>query len=139
MGGFGAIHAALMFPETFGAAMGLSSAAIAKQLPEMKKNLTPNRMANLEYYIEQFGDLDQATESDINAEWQYKQNQEKRIQNPRIFMACGTEDFGIANNRELAGFFKEQRAEIEYYEAPGIHNWSFWVPAAEKGIEFLLK
>ena len=139
MGGFGAMHAALMFPETFCAAMGLSSAAIAKQLPEMKKNFQPNRMANLEFYMEQFGDLDKAPESDINAEWQYKQNVEKGIQNPRIFMACGTEDFGIENNRNLAQFFKDQGADIEYYEAPGIHNWSFWIPAAEKGIQFLLE
>ena len=119
--------------------MGLSSAAIAKQLPEMKKNFQPNRMANLEFYQEQFGDLDKAPESDVNAEWQYKQNVEKGIENPRIFMACGTEDFGIANNRDLARFFQEQGADIEFYEAPGIHNWSFWIPAAEKGIEFLLK
>lgn len=139
MGGFGALHAALMFPETFSAAMPLSAAAIAKQLPKMKESLQQNRMANLEYYIEQFGDLDKAVESDINAEWQFNQNKEKGIENPRIFMACGTEDFGIANNRELADFFKENGADIEYYEAPGIHSWSFWVPAAEKGIEFLLK
>lgn len=139
MGGYGAMHAALMFPETFSAAMGLSSAAIAKGLAEMKKNPPNARMANLEYYIEQFGDLDKAIDSDINAEWQFKQNVEKGIENPRIFMACGTEDFGIANNRDLADFFKQRGADIEYYEAPGIHNWSFWIPAAEKGIEFLLK
>ena len=54
-------------------------------------------------------------------------------------MACGTEDFGIENNRNLAQFFKDQGADIEYYEAPGIHNWSFWIPAAEKGIQFLLE
>ena len=139
MGGYGALHAALMFPETFSAAMPLSAAAIAKQLPKMKENLQPNRMANLEYYIEQFGDLEKAVESDINAEWQFNQNKEKGLANPKIFMACGTEDFGIANNRELAAFFKDNGADIEYYEAPGIHNWSFWVKEEEKGIEFLLK
>ena len=105
----------------------------------MKESLQQNRMANLEYYIEQFGDLDKAIDSDINAEWQFNQNKEKGIENPRIFMACGTEDFGIANNRELAQFFKDNGADIEYYEDKGIHNWSFWIPAAEKGIEFLLK
>ncbi len=139
MCGYGALHAALMFPQTFSAAVPLSAAAIAKQLPKMKESLQQNRMANLEYYIEQFGDLDKAVESDINAEWQFNQNKEKGIENPRIFMACGTEDFGIANNRELADFFKENGADIEFYEAPGIHSWSFWVPAAEKGIEWLLK
>ena len=41
--------------------------------------------------------------------------------------------------RNLAKFFREQGADIEYYEAPGIHNWSYWIPAAEKGIQFLLK
>ena len=139
MGGFGALHAALMFPQTFSAAMPLSAAAIAKQLPKMKESLQQNRMANLEYYIAQFGDLNKAVDSDINAEWQFNQNKEKGIENPRIFMACGTEDFGIANNRELADFFKENGADVEFYEAPGIHSWSFWVPAAEKGIEWLLK
>ena len=54
-------------------------------------------------------------------------------------MACGTEDFGINNNRALAEAFKELGADIEFYEAPGIHSWTFWIPAAEKGLEFLLK
>ena len=95
--------------------------------------------AYVEYQLKTTESLYKAVESDINAEWQFNHNKEKGIENPRIFMACGTEDFGIASNRELADFFKENGADIEFYEAPGIHSWSFWVPAAEKGIEWLLK
>ena len=45
---------------------------------------------------------------------------------PYIYMACGTEDFLIANNRDFLGILNEKKVPHEYREHPGIHDWIFW-------------
>ncbi len=44
---------------------------------------------------------------------------------PRIYMACGTEDFFIGNNAHFADTYQD-RLPIEYHALPGEHNWDFW-------------
>ena len=53
-------------------------------------------------------------------------------------MACGSEDFLLVPNHLMRDFLKEQKADFTYVEAPGVHDWNFWVPHAYKGIEWLL-
>lgn len=138
MGGFGALHTGLTYPETFGGIMALSSALIVYGLKDMSPKMKDNGMANYEYYVDTFGDLSKAEKSDHNPEVLYKRNKKKNITNPKIYMACGTEDFLIEPNHKLRDFFKKQKADFFYEEGPGIHNWDFWTPYAYKGIEYLL-
>ena len=138
MGGFGALHTGLMYPETFGGIMALSSALIVYGLKDMSTKMKDPVMANYEYYVNAFGDLKKAEKSDHNPEVLYKRNKRKGIANPKIYMACGTEDFLLEPNHKLRDFFKKQKAEFFYEEGPGIHNWDFWTPHAYKGIEYLL-
>ena len=51
MGGFGALHTGLMYPETFGGIMALSSALIIYHLKDMKPDMGDQTMANYEYYV----------------------------------------------------------------------------------------
>lgn len=67
MGGFGALHTALAYPETFGKAAALSSALIVHEIASMKPGES-NPVANYEYYRECFGDLEHVEESDNNPE-----------------------------------------------------------------------
>lgn len=138
MGGFGALHTGLMYPETFGGIMALSSALIVYHLKDMKPDNQDPVMANYEYYVDTFGDLTKALESDHNPEVLYKRNVREGRKNPRIFMACGSEDFLLGPNHLMRDFLKEQKADFTYVEAPGVHDWNFWVPHAYKGIEWLL-
>lgn len=138
MGGFGALHTGLSYPDTFGGIMALSSALIIYNL----KNITPKMkdpvMANYEYYVNAFGDLKKAEKSDHNPEVLFRKNRKNDIRNPKIYMACGTEDFLLEPNRRLAAFLKKQKADYTYVEGPGIHDWNFWTPHAYEGIEYLL-
>lgn len=138
MGGFGALHTGLMFPETFGGIMALSSALIIYQLKDMKPKMTNPAMANYEYYVDTFGDLSKAEKSDHNPEVLFRRNKRKGIPNPPIYMACGSEDFLLEVNHRMRDFLKKQKAVFTYSEGPGIHDWNFWTPHAYEGIEYLL-
>ena len=138
MGGFGALHTGLKYPETFGGIMALSSALIIYHLKDMKPDMKDPVMANYEYYVNAFGDLQKAERSDHNPEVLFKRNKKNGIKNPKIYMACGTEDFLLEPNHMLRDFLKKQKADFLYEEGPGIHDWNFWTPHAYTGIEYLL-
>ena len=138
MGGFGALHTALAFPDRFSGVVALSSALIVHQLPKMEPGFA-NPMANYEYYVETFGDLKTAEERDCNPELLYRNAVAEGKPLPRIYMACGTEDFLMAENRNMRDFLEAQKADYIYKEGPGVHDWSFWVPRSQEGVRWLLK
>ena len=137
MGGFGALHTGLAFPENFGGIMALSSALITYDIHNFKPESDPV-MANYDYYVDTFGPLDKVYESDHNPEVLYKKNKANGVKNPEIYMACGTEDFLLQSNRRMRDFLDSQDDGFKYEEGPGVHDWNFWTPHAYSGIEYLL-
>lgn len=134
MGGFGALHTALKYPEVFGKAAALSSALIVYSIAGMKPGDNDN-VANYEYYRECFGDLDKVTESENNPEVLVKKLQDSGKKLPEIFMACGTEDFLLENNRQFHNFLNENGAKHTYVESAGGHDMKFWDEYAVKFTE----
>ncbi len=58
---------------------------------------------------------------------------------PRIYMACGTEDFLYEQNVELKNYISNYDLDFAYEEWPGIHEWAFWDVAIQKVMQrFLL-
>lgn len=125
MGGFGAVHLALAYPEVFGKAAGLSSAFVTRGIAGMKPG-ADNGMANYEYYRACFGDLDKVLESEGNPEWQVKQLKAAGKKIPDLYLCCGTEDFLIEANRGMHRFLEAEQVPHEYHEAPGQHDMAFW-------------
>ena len=125
MGGFGALHTGLAYPKTFGKIAALSSALIVHEIARMKPG-EDNGVANYEYYRECFGDLETAEARDVNPEFQVLQLKKKKARIPDIFMACGTEDFLIENNRQLHTFLSKEEVPHVYLEGPGVHDMVFW-------------
>ncbi len=137
MGGFGALHTGLAFPETFGGIIALSSALIIHEIAGMKEG-EGNEVANYEYYHEVFGDLTKVEESDNNPEVLYTKLKESGAEIPPVYMAIGTEDFLYENNQIMRKFFEENNADFIYEEGPGIHDWKFWNAYITKGVEWIL-
>ncbi len=137
MGGFGAIHTALAYPETFGGVVALSSALIIHDIAGLKEGFQ-DMMANYDYYREVFGDLDKVKESDNNPEVLYTKLKDKGAKIPPIYMAVGTEDFLYENNQIMRRFFEENKADFTYEEGPGIHDWNFWNEYIFKGLDWVL-
>lgn len=136
MGGFGALHTALAYPEHFGKVAAMSSALIVHEIAHMKPG-EGNSVANYDYYHECFGDLETVEERSSNPEVLAKQLKENGIRLPEIFMSCGTEDFLLEENRTFHRYLDSIEIPHTYLESKGDHNMIFWNEYAEKFMELM--
>ena len=136
MGGFGALHTALAYPETFGKAAALSSALIVHGIAHMKPG-QDNGVANYDYYHECFGDLETVETRDCNPEVLARKLKAAGKKLPDIYMACGTEDFLIENNRAFHRFLEKEKIAHEYHEGKGVHDMVFWREYIAKAIDWM--
>ena len=95
-------------------------------------------IADYDYYVTVFGDLAGLEDSDVNPKFLVKQKLEKGGRITPIFMACGTEDFLLENNRDFRDFLVEHQADVTYYESPGTHEWKFWNEYLETAVLWAL-
>lgn len=137
MGGYGALHLGLKFPQTFNACVGLSSAIITKGVRNMKPG-DENPIANYDYYEGVFGELKNVCKTENDLEFQVKELQKNDGRIPHIFMACGTEDFLLNENRDFDSFLKAQKVNHEYFESSGNHNMQFWGEYIQKATDWML-
>lgn len=137
MGGYGAVHTALNHPDVYGKAFGLSSAVIIPMLKELTPDMK-NPIADYDYYVQTFGDLEKAAETHINPLVQIEQLKTAGKRIPPLYLTCGTEDFGYQMNTQFAEEMKQAGAEVEFHDGPGEHNWTFWNKWFEPAIEWLV-
>jgi len=138
MGGFGAMHTALAYPEVFGKTACLSSALIHHEVANMKEG-TGNPMGNYDYYRECFGEPSKLLESENNPETLVKKLIKEGKELPEIIMACGTEDFLLEPNRAMHKFLEEQGVKHTYWEDAGGHDMQFWDKCVQKFIPEMFK
>ena len=136
MGGYGAIHTALAYPETFGYCIALSSALIIHEYAN--DTFESTSVMPREMITDILGDQTAVEASDKNPEIQYLALKAAGARIPKLYFACGTEDTLIEHNREFASFLKEQKADYIFDEGPGVHNWVFWNRYLERGLDRLL-
>jgi putative tributyrin esterase len=137
MGGFGAIHTGLYYPETFGKIVALSSALIIHNIKNKTEEFV-DAIADYAYYSLVFGDLDKLENSPNNPEYLIKELKREKKAIPALYMACGTEDFLIEENRAFHKFLVDEGIDVEYLESPGVHDWNFWNAYLEPSIQWLL-
>ncbi len=138
MGGFGALHTGLAYPGTFGRIAALSSALIVHDIARMKPGES-NPMANYAYYRECFGDLETVEERDANPEVLVKKLKASGAGIPEIFMACGTEDFLLEDNRVFHRFLQDERVPHGYFESAGGHDMVFWHEYIIKAVKWMFE
>jgi putative tributyrin esterase len=137
MGGFGALRNGIKYGDRFSSVMALSSALINQRLPTLKPG-QKDAIATYEYYKSVFGDLSALPESENSPEVLVSRSLMGKSRIPRIYMACGSDDFLIEENRRFHSFLSEKGVAHEYVEGPGVHDWKFWDEYAEKGIRWML-
>lgn len=142
MGGFGALRLGIKYGERYGAAFGLSSAMIIEDIVK----LSPGDMASCtkviadyDYYVSVFGNLQKLEESDVDPKYLVKRRLERGEEITPVFMACGTEDFLLQNNRNFRDFLTGCGADVTYYESPGLHEWKFWNEYLEPAVRWALE
>ena len=138
MGGFGALHTALMYPDVYGKCACLSSALIHNEVMGMKEG-SGNEVANYEYYRECFGEPSKLAESVNNPEYLVKKLKEEGKKFPEIYMSCGTEDFLLEKNRAFHKFLEDNDVKHTYLESKGGHDMVFWNEYCEKFVKEMYK
>lgn len=136
MGGFGAMRTGLRYPETFGSIVALSSAFITDMVDAMKPE-DPNPIAPYSYYRHTFGEMGQVLGSDRDPKALARRLVEADAALPRIYMACGAEDFLIESNRSFHAHLETLGVPHDYTEGTGVHDWVYWDAHIERAMEWL--
>jgi S-formylglutathione hydrolase FrmB len=124
MGGFGAIRNGLKYANTFGFIIAISSALITDEIAAMKPG-EGNIIASYDYYRHTFGELQKLLGSDKDPKYLAKRTTEAGIRIPRMFMACGTEDFLYEQNSDYHNYLTNIGYAHEWWVTSGEHNFDF--------------
>ena len=121
MGGYGAVKLALQNPEQYAACASLSGCLNLATRAEMEDTGWGNiAVAN---WGTDYPRTFPHSENDLF--WlidHFPKDKEK----PRIYYACGTEDFLYGENQDFRKYIEGKGFETQYGEGPGVHNWEFW-------------
>lgn len=138
MGGYGAIYNGLKYHDTFGAIVGLSSAlVIDEEMPvEVENPRFPSERNDYKRSI--YGpDLEEVVRSDKNPVNLVARLLEEKAQLPKIYLACGEDDFLFEKNNRFVSFLKEKGVDYTYETGPGSHEWDFWDTYIKRALEWL--
>ena len=135
MGGYGALRNGIKYSDTFGAVAGLSSAfavglASAPDDPEFF-------FRKRSYFESIFGDITKLPGSDKDPEALIDNLLKEGKPIPRLFIACGTEDFLLEYNRDFRDYLIDRNVDHTYHESRGGHDWIFWDQYLEKVLRWL--
>jgi len=57
-----------------------------------------------------------------------------KVLKPKLYLACGTEDFFYADNKKYLGILQSLGYEPVFEEWPGNHDWAFFDEALKRAI-----
>ncbi|UTY40586.1 esterase family protein [Allocoprobacillus halotolerans] len=135
MGGYGALTNGLKYHQTFGYIAALSSALMIDTFVEAKDGKDVPYMMKRSYLTSVFGDLTKLKGSDKDYKALIEKLDVKDV--PAIYMACGTEDALLTQNRDYRDFLKAHHIPLTYEEGPGGHEWDFWDRYIKRVLEWL--
>lgn len=136
MGGYGAVRNGLKYHDRFSHIAGLSSGFILNGVLE-SKNEADFPTHKRSFYQAVFGDLEKLQGSDMDYKALVRKLREQGAEFPRMYLACGTEDFLIEQNRDFHAFLLSQGVKVTYEEGPGGHEWGFWDTYIKRVLDWL--
>lgn len=133
MGGYGAVKLALQNPDRFCACASLSGCLDLASREELNASDWGNvAIANWGLdYQKTFAESENNLFRLID---EFPSDQQK----PRIYYACGTEDFLYGENQSFRRYIEGKGFETRYEEGPGIHDWIFWDHWILPAIDYML-
>lgn len=131
MGGYGAMKLALNFPERYCAAASFSGALdIESYLKEVSGDAAREKMNT-------FGTVGDFLGSENDLFSLAKKVSNEAEERPRLYQACGTEDFLYAYNQNFrTHIIEETNLDLTYDEGPGAHTWDYWDEQIQKALRF---
>lgn len=133
MGGYGAWYLALSKPDVYAKAASLSGALDIANLYVDSKNNVIDAPFSWENIFEDPTKLEGS-----NADLFKLYDDCKKAQNvPKLYQACGTEDFLYQMNLLVKKKMEQKGADFVYEEGAGGHNWDFWDKYIQNVFEWL--
>lgn len=130
MGGYGALKAALHYPDKYGGCISLSgSLDITRKGRECEIDLWKGLFGIKESPMELEG-----TDNDLFALLERSCTAEL----PKMFLWCGTEDVLIRVNCDFAARLGQKGAEYCFAKSEGDHTWKYWDKHIVDGLEYML-
>ncbi|WP_077532394.1 alpha/beta hydrolase [Massiliimalia massiliensis] len=124
MGGYGALKCALKKPEQYAGCAAFSALTDLHFLLKQAREDFPRPEHAIREIKAVFGqDYELMEENDL---YRIAKECEKNPLKPRIFMACGTEDFLHEINLQFRDFMSSLDFDYTYQEWAGIHEWYLW-------------
>ncbi len=136
MGGYGALRNGLKYHDVFGHIIGLSPAIIIHELAGATE--APNEVgASRAFYRGVFGDLDTATQRDVDLHWLAQKLRDEGAEFPEIYYCCGSNDMLVHASRRLHETFERLGVEHVFEEGPGTHEGPFFYPHLKRALDRL--
>jgi len=134
MGGYGSLRNGLKYNDVFGHIVAIAPALVLNEVtgPEFKPSIPGTRPG---YYESVFGDLSTANERDVSVFWLAEKRKDEGAVFPSIYIACGSNDALVFENRRLHAFLTELGISHEYVEKPGTHDELFFTPHLMEGFD----
>lgn len=135
MGGYGAMKCALSYPNRYAGVAALSGALDMQRI--LEANLNGQRGRSGQEMMAFWG----SDKADKSADLYYladKTAKKKADRRPKIYMACGKQDFLVEANREFSKKLESLDYDLLYEEWDGVHNWNFWDTAIQKALDHLI-
>lgn len=118
MGGYGAFQLGLRRPENYAAVASLSGALDLRG--RFEKGLMPpgevDAIFDPAIGVPETSDLMKLLASNLK----------NGVDLPRLYAACGTEDFLWEDNVRFRDFAKELGVPLTWEQGPGAHDWGYW-------------
>ncbi|MBO4973013.1 MAG: esterase family protein [Clostridia bacterium] len=133
MGGYGAVKAAMTYPEVFGGCASLSGAL------DFTTRDRPNLNTDIKWI---FGEACNSsaelagTKHDVY--YLTGKAAEEKITFPKMYLWCGLDDALIEGNRKYSALLDELGVEHVYEESEGNHSWKWWDLHIQDALRYLL-
>ncbi len=130
MGGYGAYKIALRHPDRYAAAASFSGVLDVDSFYRMMER---DKVADV---LADFGGKNPIGGRD-DPRALLKGLVESGAAIPRLYQACGTEDFLYADNVSFREFARSLGVDLTYEEGPGSHTWLFWDTYVQKAMAWM--
>jgi putative tributyrin esterase len=132
MGGYGAMKAALRYPERYFAAAsfsGVLSLAILSLLPDDPRKAE---------FAQLFGDLEKLSGSEHDPAVWLQRAVETRATLPKLFIACARQEDVYPLSIMFTESCRTRGVEVDYHEEDGQHDWLFWDKQIQRFLTLVL-
>lgn len=130
MGGYGAFKIALRHPDRYAAAASFSG---VMDVDSFYKMMERDHVADV---LADFGGKNPVGGRDDHRAL-LKDLVKSGATIPRLYQACGTEDFLYADNVSFRDFARDLGVDLTYEEGPGSHTWLFWDTYVQKAMAWM--